>query len=187
MLSHCDKIRRRLLALVFAIVTPSVMAHHLPPVNFVGCELDKTLFFAYTKDRNQAVEVCEVKAGYRYTFGRFTVVDNPSPKLSHETSQLKLVKEGSKQIVLKAGELGSIHREHHAGFALKQGDQFTWLEAETNGEVNLVTATGGWDGWRTAENRQAILLDVTGWGLVNEIDRMTMPPFIYDDKAITPP
>lgn len=175
--------KRQLLIVVLATTALPALANPTPPtVYFDGCALDKILFFSYTKDRQSAVEVCEVKEGYRYTFGKFAVVDidEKSNRLTAEKVKLKLLPGGAEQVILKPGEMGSIHRDDVAGFALKRGNVFTWIESETNGNVCLVTADGGWDGWETAVNKKALALDASGTGFINEIDRLDMVPFTYD-------
>lgn len=141
--------RKKLLSTLAALATLSfggcAIAGGGIATNFNGCTPDRTIFFAQHATHDKAVEICEVKGGYRYSNGPLS---NPS---------ISIVKSGNdvRRLAMDPGN----------GFQFRNGDYVYWLSQDGYGNKYLMATRGNPNS--RAKPLAKIKLDSQGWGYTN--------------------
>lgn len=144
------------LGLSFCLMAP-VQAQALK-TNFSGCTEEKTVFFAYTQTHNNAVELCMLKDGYRFSYGPLKKPDT--------------------QILVKGGDAGRIDLSKTPGFAVKTDNATWWLDIDEHGQHDLIISRPDIHGrvdW-------AIGLESSSWGFLSKLGTWPLPPFAHFKK-----
>lgn len=145
---------------LLCIAGTSVAADTQPPpakIHFPGCTDEKTVFFSWTTDHKNAVEICQVKNGYRYSFG-----DINKPEVRGTVKEMLAVE-------MFGGMLPA--------FVFKHGDISYWLSADKYGDADLMVTKGE---WLKGTAMDAIKLETDGMGYVNRVGQML--PFESNKK-----
>lgn len=146
------KLRTCLSALLLSVAGfSSAIAQETPPVkiHFPGCTDEKTVFFAWAVDHKNAVEICKVKNGYRYSYGNIN-----KPEVRDTVTEMRAVK-------MYGGMLPAFVFTHN-------GISY-WLSADKYGDADLMVTKGE---WLKGTALDSIKLETEDMGYTNRVSQM---------------
>lgn len=144
-------LRTLLLAALLCITSLNGRAEEYYPskVHFYGCTAEKTVFFAWTGNLKNAVEICKVKNGFRYSYGNID-----KPEVRGTVKEMRAVKMSGKTL---------------PAFVFTHDNISYWLNADKYGDAELMVTKGD---WLNGTALDSISLETESMGYVNRVAEM---------------